>query len=101
MLTLHDLRTSKRNAILSLAARHGAHDLRVFGSIARGEQRGDNDASSDLDLLVSWDRGRDLFDHVELKEDLQDLLGVKVDVITEKTLHWYIRDRVIAAARPL
>ena len=97
MLTFNDLRNNRRNEILSLAARHGAHHLRVFGSIARGEQN----ESSDLDLLVSWDPGRDLFDHVELKEDLQDLLGVKVDVVTDKTLHWYIRDRVLAEARPL
>ena len=75
--------------------------LRGFGSIPRCSQRGDHAASSDSDLLVSWDRGRDLFDHVELKEDLQDLLGVKVDVITEKTLPWYIRDRVLAPGQAL
>ena len=80
-----------------MAARHGAHDLRVFGSIARG----DGGESSDLDLLVSWDPGRDLFDHVELNEDLQDLLGIKVDVVTDTTLHWCIRDRVLAEAKPL
>ncbi len=97
MLTLNDLRTHRRDDILDLAARHGAHDLRVFGSLARGE----GTESSDLDLLVSWDPGRDLFDHVELKEDLQDLLGIKVDVVTDTTLHWYIRDRVLAEARPL
>ena len=97
MLTLDDLRNQRRADILKLAARHGAHDLRVFGSIARGEQR----EGSDVDLLVSWDKGRDLFDHVELKEDLQDLLGVKVDVVTDTSLQWYIRDRARAAARPL
>ena len=88
MLTLNNLRAHRRDDIVDLAARHGAHDLRVFGSLARGE----GSESSDLDLLVSWDLGRDLFDHVELKEDLQDLLGIKVDVVTDTTLHWCIRD---------
>ncbi len=97
MITLDSLRTNRRDEILSLAALHGAHDVRVFGSVARGEAK----EGSDLDLLVSWEPGRDLFDHVELMEDLRDLLGVKVDVVTAKSLHWYIRDRVLAEAQRL
>ncbi len=59
------------------------------------------EASSDVDLLVELDEGRNLFDLGGLLMDLQDLLGRKVDVVTAKGLHWYIRDRVCAEARPV
>jgi predicted nucleotidyltransferase len=59
----------------------GAHSLRVFGSIARGEAN----ENSDLDLLVTWEPGRSLMDHAGLVQDLQDLLGMKVHVGTEKS----------------
>ncbi|MEI7768327.1 MAG: nucleotidyltransferase family protein, partial [Phycisphaerae bacterium] len=69
-----------RAAIVALAQRYGAHDVRIFGSVARG----DTTESSDLDLLVRFDPERSLFDHGGLLMDLQDLLGVKVDVIDEE-----------------
>ena len=97
MVTLDTLRAERREEILRLAARHGAHSLRVFGSVARGEAN----ESSDLDLLVAWEPGRSLLDHAGLVQDLQQLLGIKVHVGTEKSLHWYVRDRILREAMVL
>ena len=97
MLTLSALRAERREEILRLAAFRGAHNLRVFGSVARGEAN----ESSDLDLLVAWEPGRSLLDHAGLVQDLQELLGVKVHVGTEKALHWYVRDKILREATPL
>lgn len=93
---LDELR-SRRADILALAARHGARNVRVFGSAARGEAG----EFSDIDLLVDLDPGRSLLDHVALVQDLEDLLGRRVEVVTGTALHWYIRDRVLAEAVPL
>ncbi|MDX2269875.1 MAG: nucleotidyltransferase family protein [Bryobacter sp.] len=97
MVVLEQLRTANREAILTLAHQHGARNLRIFGSVARGEQKPD----SDLDLLVEWESGRTLLDHVGLVQDLESLLGVKVHLGTEKSLHWYLRENILAAAVPL
>lgn len=82
---------------MRLAERRGARHLRVFGSVARGEAN----EHSDLDLLVAWEPGRSLLDHAGLVEDLQELLGVKVHVGTETSLHWYVRDQILREATPL
>ena len=87
----------KREAILALAAKYGASNVRIFGSVAEGKA----DEASDVDFLVDMAPGRSLFDMGGLLMDLQDLLGRKVDVVTEAGLHWYIRDRVIQQARLL
>ncbi|UCD30557.1 MAG: nucleotidyltransferase family protein [Planctomycetota bacterium] len=84
----------KRDEILHIAAKYGAHNVRVFGSIARGEV----DIQSDVDFLVELEPGRSLMDHVALTQDLEDLLGRKVDVVEVQALHWYIRDRVLEEA---
>ncbi len=97
MVTLDTLRAERRAEILRLAEQRGAHSLRVFGSVARGEAT----ENSDLDLLVAWQPGRSLMDHAGLVEDLQELLGMKVHVGTEKSLHWYVRDRILREATPL
>jgi len=97
MVTLTALRSDRREEILRLAGQRGAHNLRVFGSVARGEA---NDGS-DLDLLVEWEPNRSLLDHSGLVQDLQELLGVKVHVGTEKSLHWYVRERILREATPL
>jgi len=97
MVTLEALRGERRNEILQLAERRGAQSLRVFGSVARG----DANENSDLDLLVAWEPGRSLLDHAGLVQDLQELLGVKVHVGTERSLHWYVRDRILREATPL
>ncbi|WP_119841358.1 nucleotidyltransferase family protein [Salinibacter ruber] len=83
-----------RNEILKLAREHGAYNVRLFGSVARGEDR----PNSDLDLLVRMESGRSLLDHVALKQDLEDLLGRDVDVVTEASLHPGLRDRVLREA---
>jgi predicted nucleotidyltransferase len=97
MVTLDTIRAERREEILRLARQRGAHSLRVFGSVARGEANED----SDLDLLVAWEPGRSLLDHAGLVQDLQELLGVKVHVGTERSLHWYVRDRIFLEATPL
>jgi uncharacterized protein len=84
----------KRQDIRRIAAVHGARNVRVFGSVARGEA-GD---SSDLDLLVEMSKGRTLLDLVALSDDLEDALGVEVDVVTEGSLSPYLRDRILAEA---
>ena len=84
----------KRNDILRLAARHGARNVRIFGSVARGEAGPD----SDIDFLVELETGRSLLDLGGLLMDLQDLLHCKVDVVTEKGLRSRIRARVLQEA---
>jgi predicted nucleotidyltransferase len=86
-----------REKILELAARHGASNIRVFGSLARGE----GTEGSDLDLLVTLEDTRSLLDLVALKQDIEDLLHRPVDVVTEPALSPYIRGRVLAEAVPL
>ncbi|HEX6456366.1 MAG TPA: nucleotidyltransferase family protein [Solirubrobacterales bacterium] len=83
-----------REDVCRIAAAHGAGNVRVFGSVGRGEQG----ASSDLDLLVDMAEGRSLFDLIALSNDLEESLGVNVDVVTEASLSPYIRDRVLDEA---
>ncbi len=85
---------SRRAEILAIASRHGAHDVRVFGSVARGDAGPD----SDVDFLVELDAGRSLFDLGGLLMDLQEILGQKVDVVTEDGLRERIKDRVLKEA---
>ena len=87
----------KREEILRIAVKHGASNVRIFGSVARGDARPD----SDLDVLVDMEPGRSLFDMGGLLVDLEGLLGCKVDVVTEPGLKKRIRDRVIREAVPL
>jgi hypothetical protein len=96
MVSLADVRV-RRDEILRIAARYGASDLRLFGSVVRGQAR----PTSDLDLLVRLDEGRSLLDHIALIQDLEDALGCHVDVVNERALHGAIRDRVLAEALPL
>jgi uncharacterized protein len=77
-----------RDKILELAARHGASNVRVFGSLARGEGATD----SDLDLLVTLEEKRSLLDLVGLKQDIEDLLHRPVEVVTEPALSPYIQE---------
>lgn len=86
--------TEIREDVRRIAAVHGAGDVRMFGSVGRGEQS----ASSDLDLLVDMAEGRTLFDLIALSNDLEESLGVQVDVVTEASLSPYMRDRVLDEA---
>ena len=96
-MTVTEKLASRREEIFRIAARHGARNLRVFGSVARGEAGPD----SDLDLLVDVEPGRSLLDLGGLLMELQDLLGCRVDVVTERGLRERIRERVLGEARPL
>jgi uncharacterized protein len=87
----------KREQILATAVRYGAYNVRVFGSVARGEA----DDASDIDFLVNMEAGRSLMDLGGLLYDLQKLLGIEVDVVTEKGLRARIRDQVLREAIPL
>ena len=86
-----------REEIVRLAARHGARNVRVFGSVARGEDRFD----SDVDLLVEMQDDRSLLDLVGLEQELEELLRRKVDVLTDASIHPAIRQRIAAEARAL
>ena len=96
MTTLNNI-TEQREEILPIARRHGARNVSLFGSIVRG----DATPESDLDVLVELDEDRSLLDHVALKQDLEDLLGCEVDVVTEKALHRQLKDRIHGEAVPL
>ena len=97
MKDVKQLPANKRDEILRIATTHGASNVRVFGSVARGEARPD----SDLDLLVDLEPKRSLLDLVGLIQDLEDLLGCKVDVVTEPALHKCIHDIGLAEAFPI
>jgi len=87
----------KREEILRIASRHGARDVRVFGSVARGEA----DRESDIDFLVELEAGRSLLDLGGMQMELQSLLGRRVDVVTVRGLKARIRDRVLREAMPV
>ncbi len=89
-----ELLRQRRNEILKLASQHGARNVRVFGSAARGEADGD----SDIDFLVELEPDRTLFDLGALLMDLQDLLGRKVDVVTDDSIYWLLRRRILKEA---
>lgn len=93
-MSLDELLQTKREDILRIATKYGAYNVRVFGSVARGEA----DPESDVDLLVDMEPGRSLFDLGGLLMDLQDLLGCNVDVVTEDGLRDRIRKRVLKEA---
>ncbi|HEV2852714.1 MAG TPA: nucleotidyltransferase domain-containing protein [Thermoanaerobaculia bacterium] len=95
-MVIEELR-NRRDEILQVAIRHGARHVRVFGSVARG----DADEKSGVDFLVEMEKGRSLLDLGGLLMDLQDLLGRRVDVVTEKGLRERIRSRVLREAVPL
>jgi predicted nucleotidyltransferase len=88
---------ASRAEVLRIAAENGASNVRIFGSVARGEAKSD----SDIDFLVHLEPGRSLMDLSRLWLELEDLLGCKVDVVPDDSLHWYIRDRVLNEAVPL
>lgn len=96
-MTVAELVQAERERILEIAGRHGARNVRVFGSVVHDQARAD----SDVDLLVDFEPGRSLLDQTALIADLESLLGRKVDVVTEKGLYWLLRRRILKEARPL
>ncbi len=87
----------KRKLILDIAARYGASDIRVFGSVARG----DGSENSDIDLVVRFKEGTSLMDHGELMEDLTEALGCRVDIVSEGGMKDRFRANVEKEAVPL
>ena len=96
-MTLYELVQVKRDEILQAARRHGASNVRIFGSVARGEAGPD----CDVDVLVDLEPGRRLLDHAALLLELEELLKCRIDVVTERGLRPRIRDRVLREAWPL
>ena len=97
VMELEALLKTRRDQILETAHKNGAFDVRVFGSVARGDARPD----SDIDFLVRLESGRSLLDLARLLLELQALLGCKVDIVTEAGLRQRIRHQVLREARPL
>ena len=93
-MTIEQLRTQRREEILRLAASRGARNVRVFGSVARG----DSDERSDIDFLVDLEPGRSLLDLGGLNLDLERLLGSRVDVVSSRGLRDRVRERVLREA---
>lgn len=84
----------QRQAVLAIAERHGAGNIRIFGSRSRGEA----DPSSDLDLLVDMRSGRSLLDLIGLKYDIEEALDLEIDVVTEAGLSRHLKDQVLREA---
>ncbi len=95
-MSIDELR-SRRREILSAATRHGARDVRVFGSVVRGDDRPD----SDIDLLVEVEPGRSLLDIIGLEQELEELLGRRVEVLTVGGLSPYLEREILAEATRL
>jgi len=96
-MDVNDLLREKRHDILRLAAKYGAANVRIFGSVARGEAQ----PESDVDFLIDMEPGRTLFDLGGLLYELRELLGIPVDVVPEKGLRENIRSNVLNEAVPL
>lgn len=96
-MEIQDLLRERREEILQIAARHGALNVRIFGSVARGEAG----AESDVDFLIELERGRSLLDRAALILDLERLLGRRVDVANERGLKPRIREQILREAVPL
>lgn len=96
-MEISEVLREKREQILGIAAKYGARNVRVFGSVARG----DADDRSDVDFVVEFDENSSLMDHAAMLLELEELLGRKVDVAPEKTLRPRVRERVLNEAIPL
>ena len=96
MVCMRDIR-NRRDEILQIAEKHGADNLRIFGSVARGQA----EEASDLDILVHLEESRSLLDHIALKHDMEDLLGCVVDVVDDDAIYEDLRGQVLAESVPL
>ena len=96
-MNIYNRLQERRTQVLAIAAKHGAYNVRIFGSVARHEA----DSASDIDLLVDMEPERSLLDLGGLLMDLQELLGCPVDIVTEKGLRGRIRERVLKEATAL
>jgi len=91
---MDDVLRNRRTEVLAVVARHGGRNPRLFGSMARGQAL----AKSDVDLLIDMEPGRTLLDLVGLEQELTEMLGREVDVVTDAGISPYLRDRILAEA---
>ncbi|MEB1808485.1 MAG: nucleotidyltransferase family protein [Bacillaceae bacterium] len=91
---IYDVLQEKRDLILKVASQHGIYNVRIFGSVSRLE----DGPSSDLDLIVDFEEGRSLFDLIRFKQDVEKLINIKVDVMTENSIHWSMKQEVLDGA---
>jgi predicted nucleotidyltransferase len=96
-MRLRHLLEERKEQVLAAAARHGASNIRIIGSVARGNDR----PGSDIDLLVKWERSTTLFDHIDLQSELEEILGRRVELASDGWLKPAIRDAVYQDAEPL
>ncbi len=96
-MNIKNIVKDKKEAILAIASKHGASNVRIFGSVARGEAG----SESDLDILVKMEPGRNMLDLVALWHELEEMLGFSVDIITEGGINRHLRDRILKEAIPL
>ncbi len=89
-LLLINVINKKKNQIKKIALKHGARSIKIFGSVARREETKD----SDIDFLVEFESDRSLFDLIALKNELEELLNMPVDVVTENSIHHTIRENI-------
>ncbi|MEN8264397.1 MAG: nucleotidyltransferase family protein [Nitrospirota bacterium] len=93
-MSISSIIKNRREEVINIARKYGAKNVRVFGSMARGEESAD----SDLDIIVEMEHGSSLLDIIAIKQDIEELLGRKVDVVTEASISPYIRDAVLKEA---
>ena len=96
-MKIYDMLEEKRDKIVQIAEKHGASNIRIFGSSLRGEAT----PESDVDFLVDVGSDHSPFFPGGMVADIEDFLGCRVDIVTENGLHWYIRDKVLNEAVPL
>jgi predicted nucleotidyltransferase len=96
-MELDQILREKKDDILKIASKHGAENIRIFGSTMRESRR----PESDLDLLVDVKPVHSPWFPASFMVELEEILGLKVDIVTPDALHWYIRDRILKEARPL
>jgi predicted nucleotidyltransferase len=89
--------SKNRENIITISSKHKASNIRVFGSVARK----DENETSDVDFLVTFDSKSTLFDKIELIEDLENLLNRKVDIVSDKAIHKYLKEKIISEAKML
>ena len=96
-INIKEIVATKRDDVLKIAKLRGAKNLRIFGSVARG----DSGPDSDIDLLVEMEESRTLFDMAELTLDLEELFGRKVHVCTPDSIYWLLRKKILREAQPI
>lgn len=86
--------STKRKEILQITRQYGVVSIKLFGSVSKNK----HNSESDIDFLVEFEEDRSLFDLISLKDELEDLLGKSVDLVTKESIHWQLRDQIINEA---